>query len=195
MTTLALPDPAGWATTGVDLETRRARILWGLATLGRTAEQRQFQSRYQAFMKIDEALADGYAQARYQHIIISLTTPGGAKRSGARDRRRDPQAFHQRTSTEVHPSPNRIQTDDHTGDEFDTAADPLRMPLRRQVAEVLERTMRDPARPTLPTEILLERRLAALRSKGGRHEVAPSGPDQAQQGELVDEPKPPTDRG
>jgi hypothetical protein len=80
MTTPGPLDPAGWATTGVDLETRRARILWGLATLGRTAEQRQFQSRYQAFMEIDEALADGYVQARYQHIIISLTTAGWDER-------------------------------------------------------------------------------------------------------------------
>jgi hypothetical protein len=89
ITTLGPPDPAGWATTGVDLETRRVRVLWGLAVLGRTAEQRQFQARYQAFMEIDETLADGYVQARYQHIIISLTTPGRAGRSDARYRRRD----------------------------------------------------------------------------------------------------------
>ena len=63
MTTLQPPDPAGWATTGIDLETRRVRVLWGLAALGRTAEQRQFLTHYQAFMEIDEALADGYVQA------------------------------------------------------------------------------------------------------------------------------------
>jgi hypothetical protein len=134
MTTLEPPDPGGWATTGVDLETRRVRILWGLAALGRTAQQRQFQARYQAFMEIDEALADGYVQARYQHIIISLTTPRWPR---------------------------------HTGDELEAAVDPLRSFLQRQVAQILDQAMRDPERPTLPTELLLERRLAALRSKGG----------------------------
>jgi hypothetical protein len=119
MTTRGPLDPADWATTGVDLETRRVRVLWGLAALGRTAEQRQFQSRYQAFIEIDEALADGYVQARYQHIIISLTTPGWAERSDALDRRRDPRAFDHRTSMAVEPSPNRIQVDDdNTGDDI-----------------------------------------------------------------------------
>jgi hypothetical protein len=167
MTTLQPPDPAGWATTGVDLETRRTRVLWGLAALGRTAEQRQFQARYQAFMELDEALADGYVQARYQHIIISLTTPRRPQRAAAPHRRRDPRAFHQRTSMQMDPSPNRTQTDDNTGDEFEAAAEPLRIFLRRQVADILDQAMRDPERPTLPTEFLLERRLAALRSEGG----------------------------
>jgi hypothetical protein len=118
MTTLGPLDPAGWATTGVDLETRRVRVLWGLAALGRTGEQRQFQSRYQAFMEIDEALADGYVQARYQHIIISLTTPGWPERSNARYRRRDLWASDHRTSTAVDPAVNRIEADDeNTGDD------------------------------------------------------------------------------
>jgi hypothetical protein len=112
MTTLGPLDPAGWATTGVDLETRRIRVLWGLAALGRTAEQRQFQSRCQAFMEIDEALADGYVQARYQHIIISLTTPAGAERSDARYRRRDLWAVDHGTSMAVDPAVNRIEADD-----------------------------------------------------------------------------------
>lgn len=142
MTTLGPPDPAGWATTGVDLETRRVRILWGLATLGRTAEQRQFQSRYQAFMEIDRALADSYVQARYQHIVISLTTPARPERSDARDRRRDPWALHQRTSMEVDPSPNGIQTDDNTGDELEAATDPRQITLRRQVADMLDESLR-----------------------------------------------------
>jgi hypothetical protein len=167
MTTLQPPDPAGWATTGVDLETRRVRVLWGLSALGRTAQQRQFQARYQAFMEIDEALADGYVQARYQHIIISLTTPREPRRSDAPPRRRDPRAFHPRTSMEVDPSPDRTQTDDDTGDEPEAATDPLRDSLRRQVAHILDQAMRDAERRTLPTEVLLERRLAALRSKGG----------------------------
>lgn len=167
MTTLQRPDPGGWATTGVDLQTRRVRVLWGLAALGRTAQQRQFQARYQAFMEIDEALADGYVQARYQHIIISLTTPRRPRRSDAPHRRRDRRAFQQTTSMQVDPSPNSIQTDDHTGDELQAAADPLRDLLRRQVAHILDQAMRDAKRRTLPTEVLLERRLAALRSKGG----------------------------
>jgi hypothetical protein len=154
MTTLQPPDPGGWATTGVDLETRRVRVLWGLAALGRTAQQREFQARYQAFMEIDEALADGYVQARYQHVLISLTTPRRPQRSAAPHRRRDPQASH------------RAQTDDHTGHGLE-AADPLREIVRRQVAHILDQAMRDAKRRTLPTEVLLERRLAALRSKGG----------------------------
>jgi hypothetical protein len=112
MTTLGPLDPAGWATTGVDLETRRVRVLWGLAVLGRTAEQRQFQSHCQAFMEIDEALADGYVQARYQHIIISLTTPDWAKRSDARSRRRDLWALDHRTSMAVDPSLHGMEADD-----------------------------------------------------------------------------------
>jgi hypothetical protein len=119
MTTLGPLDPAGWAITGVDLETRRVRVVWGLAALGRTGEQRQFLARYQAFMAIDEALADGYVQARYQHIIISLTTPGWAERSDARYRRPDPRALDHRTSTAVDPAVNRIEADDdYTGDDI-----------------------------------------------------------------------------
>jgi hypothetical protein len=169
MTTLEQPDPGGWATTGVDLETRRVRVLWGLAALGRTAQQRQFQARYQAFMEIDEALADGYVQARYQHVIISLTTPRRPQRSEAPRRRRDPRAFHPRASMEVDPSPQGIQTDDNTDDELEAAADPLRIILRQQVAHIADQALRDAKRRTLPTEVLLERRLAAhrSRSKGG----------------------------
>jgi hypothetical protein len=119
MTTLGPLDPAGWATTGVDLETRRIRVLWGLAALGRTAEQRQFQSRCQAFMEIDEALADGYVQARYQHIIISLTTPDWAERSDPRSRRRDLWALDHRTSMAADPAVNRVEADDdNPGDDI-----------------------------------------------------------------------------
>ena len=119
MTTLGPPDPAGWATTGIDLETRRVRVLWGLAALGRTAEQREFQARYQAFMEIDQALADGYVQARYQHIIISLTRPRLAQRAQARYRRRNPPASDHPTPLEVDPSVNRIEADDdNTGDDI-----------------------------------------------------------------------------
>jgi hypothetical protein len=165
MTTLQPPDPGDWATTGVDLETRRVRVLWGLAALGRTAQQRQFQARYQAFMEIDEALADGYVQARYQHILISLTMPRRPQRSAAPHRQRDPQAFPHTTSMQVDPPPNRTQTDDHTGHDLE-AADPLREIFRRQVAHILDQAMRDAKQRTLPAELLLERRLAALRSKG-----------------------------
>ena len=73
---------------------------------------------------------------------------------------------------EVAPSLSRSEADDDTGDEVDAAADRSRMALRRHVAEVLDRAMRDPERPTLPAELLLERRLAALRSEGG---PAPGG--------------------
>jgi hypothetical protein len=119
MTTREPPDPAGWATTGIDLETRRVRVLWGLAALGRTAEQRQFLTHYQAFMEIDEALADGYVQARYQHIIISLTTPGRAGRSDARYRRPDLWAVDHRTSMAVDPAVTRMEADDdNTGDDI-----------------------------------------------------------------------------
>jgi hypothetical protein len=119
MTTHGPLDPAGWATTGVDLETRRVRVLWGLATLGRTAERQQFLARYQAFMEIDQALADGYVQARYQHIIISLTTPGWAERSDVLDRRRDPRAVDHWTSRAVESSSNRILVDDdNTSDDI-----------------------------------------------------------------------------
>jgi len=118
MTTLGPLDLAGWATTGVDLETRRIRVLWGLAALGRTGEQRQFHARCQAFMEIDEALADGYVQARYQHIIISLTTPDWVERSDARYRRPDRWALDHRTSTAVEPALTRIEADDdNTGDD------------------------------------------------------------------------------
>jgi hypothetical protein len=115
MTTLGPLDPAGWATTGVDLETRRVRVLWGLAALGRTAEQRQFQARYQAFMEIDQALADGYVQARYQHIIISLTTPGRPDErlhgtAGATRGRWTTGPF-----MAVGPSVNRVEADDDMG--------------------------------------------------------------------------------
>jgi hypothetical protein len=90
----------------------------GLAVLGRTAEQRQFQARYQAFMEIDEALADGYVQARYQHIIISLTTPGRAGRSDARYRRPDLWALNHRTSMAVDPAVTSVEADDdNTGDD------------------------------------------------------------------------------
>ena len=172
MTTLGPPDPADWATTGVDLGTRRVRVLWGLAALGRTAEQRQFQARYQAFMEIDEALADGYVQAKYQHIIISLTRPRMAERAHARNRRRNPPASDHTTSLEIDPSVNRVEADDHTGEEVDAASDRSRMTLRWHVAEVLDQAMRNPERPTLPPELLLERRLAAHRSEGG---PAPGG--------------------
>lgn len=62
---------------------------------------------------------------------------------------------------EVDPPLSRIEADGTTGDEFEMAPDRWRMTLRRHVAEVLERAMRDPERPTLPTELLLERRLDA----------------------------------
>jgi hypothetical protein len=62
---------------------------------------------------------------------------------------------------------NRIEADDHTGDEVDAISDQSRMTLRRHVAEMLDQAIRHPEQPTLPPELLLERRLAALRSEGG----------------------------
>ena len=67
---------------------------------------------------------------------------------------------------EVDPSVTGIQTDDDTGDELEAAADPLRIIIRRQVAHIADQAMRDAKRRTLPTGLMLERRLAALRSKG-----------------------------
>jgi hypothetical protein len=93
MANRAPEDPAGWATTGVELETRRLRVLAGLARLGRTAEQQRFQAQYQALLAIADALADGYVQARYQHVLIALTTPGWAERWNALHRRRELRAF------------------------------------------------------------------------------------------------------
>jgi len=175
MTTLGPPDPAGWATTGVDLGTRRVRVLWGLAALGRTAEQRQFQARYQAFMEIDQALADGYVQARYQHIIISLTRPRMAQRAQARYRRRNPPALDHPTFLEVDPSGNRIEADDHAGEEVDAASDRSRMPRRWHVAEVLDRAMRSPERPTLPPSSCLNGDWPPSGPRAGRHQVVPNG--------------------
>jgi hypothetical protein len=98
MTSFKPLDPGSWPTTGVDLQTRRVRVLQGLAALGRTAEQRQFRSRCQAFMGIAEPLADGYVHAWYQHVIALHTTPGWAERWDALYRRGDPRALDSGTS-------------------------------------------------------------------------------------------------
>jgi hypothetical protein len=97
-------DPAGWATTDVDLETQRLRVLAGLARLGRTAEQARFQAQYQALLAIADALADGYVQATYQHVLIALTTPGWAQRWQAPYRRRTRPTFASSTSLPLHRS-------------------------------------------------------------------------------------------
>jgi hypothetical protein len=102
MTARAPQDPAGWATTGVDLETRRLRVLAGLARLGRTAEQQRFQAQYQALLAVADALADGYVQARFQHVRIALSMPGWSERWEALYRRRNLRAFGPTTSLPVH---------------------------------------------------------------------------------------------
>jgi hypothetical protein len=66
-------------------------------------------------MAVAEALADGYVQARYQHVLIALTTPSWAERWQAWSRRRDRWAFHHRTALQLDPSRSWIEDDDSPG--------------------------------------------------------------------------------
>jgi hypothetical protein len=76
-------DVEHWPTTGVDLETRRRRILEALAAMGRTEEQQQFRRRLRALTEV--ALQAGgygplehYVQGWYLHVIALRTRPGWA---------------------------------------------------------------------------------------------------------------------
>jgi hypothetical protein len=72
-----------WPTTGVDLETRRRRILAALAAMSRTDEQQQFRRRLRALT--EGALRTGdygplerYVHGWYLHTIRLATDPAWA---------------------------------------------------------------------------------------------------------------------
>lgn len=72
-----------WSATGVDLETRRRRILAVLAAMGRTEEQQQFRrtlaKRTQAALAAENyGLLERYVQGWYLHVIALQTRPGWA---------------------------------------------------------------------------------------------------------------------
>lgn len=72
-----------WATTGVDLEIRRRRILAALAAMGRTDEQEQFRrtlaKRTRAALATENyGLLERYVQGWYLHVIALRTRPGWA---------------------------------------------------------------------------------------------------------------------
>jgi hypothetical protein len=72
-----------WSATGVDLETRRRRILAALAAMGRTEEQQQFRrmlaKRTQAALATENyGLLERYIQGWYLHVIALQTRPGWA---------------------------------------------------------------------------------------------------------------------
>jgi len=72
-----------WPTTGVDIETRRRRILAALAAMSRTDEQQQFRRRLRALT--EGALQTGdygplerYVHGWYLHTIRLATDPAWA---------------------------------------------------------------------------------------------------------------------
>jgi hypothetical protein len=72
-----------WSATGVDLETRRRRILAVLAAMGRSEEQQQFRrtlaKRTQAALATENyGLLERYIQGWYLHVIALQTRPGWA---------------------------------------------------------------------------------------------------------------------
>jgi hypothetical protein len=72
-----------WATTGVDLETRRRRVLAALAAMNRTDEQQQFRrtlaKRTRAALANENyGLLERYVQGWYLHVIALQTRPGWA---------------------------------------------------------------------------------------------------------------------
>ena len=85
---MSTAEPLGedrWLATGVDLETRRRRILATLNALGRPKEVEQFQ---QALAAATRAAADtqdyggleGVVQGWYLHVLALRTVPGWADR-------------------------------------------------------------------------------------------------------------------
>ena len=85
-----------WPATGVDLETRRRRILATLTALGRTNEVEQFQRALAAATKAaastqDYAGLEGVVQGWYLHVLALRTWPGWADRWEAL--RREPPAL------------------------------------------------------------------------------------------------------
>jgi hypothetical protein len=85
-----------WSAIGVDLETRRRRILATLTALGRTNEVGQFQRALAAATKAaadtqDYAGLEGVVQGWYLHVLALRTVPGWADRWDAL--RREPPAL------------------------------------------------------------------------------------------------------
>jgi hypothetical protein len=96
---MSTAEPLGedrWPPSGVDLETRRRRILATLTALGRTKEVEQFQQALAAATKAaansqDYAGLEGVMQGWYLHVLALRTVPGWADRWEAL--RREPPAL------------------------------------------------------------------------------------------------------
>ena len=74
-----------WPATGVDLETRRRRILATLNALGRPGEVEQFQRALVAATRAaaetqDYAGLEGVVQGWYLHVLALRSVPGWADR-------------------------------------------------------------------------------------------------------------------
>jgi hypothetical protein len=85
-----------WPGTGVDLETRRRRILATLTALGRPREVEQFQRALAAATKAaadtqEYAGLEGVVQGWYLHVLALRSVPGWAERWEAL--RREPPAL------------------------------------------------------------------------------------------------------
>jgi hypothetical protein len=85
---MSTAEPLGedrWPATGVDLETRRRRILATLTALGRPREVEQFQRALAAATKAaadtqDYAGLEGVVQGWYLHVLALRAVPGWADR-------------------------------------------------------------------------------------------------------------------
>ena len=96
---MSTAEPLGedqWPATGVDLETRRRRILATLTALGRMTEVEQFQRALAAATGAAAATQDytgleGVVQGWYLHVLALRTVPGWADRWEAL--RREPPAL------------------------------------------------------------------------------------------------------
>ena len=88
---MSTAEPLGedqWPATGVDLETRRRRILAALIALGRPSEVEQFQRALAAATRAaaatqDNAGLEGVVQGWYLHVLALRTVPGWADRWAA----------------------------------------------------------------------------------------------------------------
>jgi hypothetical protein len=85
-----------WPVTGVDLETRRRRILATLTALGRSSDVEQFQRALAAATKAaadtqEYAGLEGVVQGWYLHVLALRSVPGWADRWEAL--RREPPAL------------------------------------------------------------------------------------------------------
>jgi hypothetical protein len=96
---MSTAEPLGedqWPVTGVDLETRRRRILATLTALGRAGDVEQFQRALAATTRAaadsqDYAGLEGVVQGWYLHVLALRTVPGWADRWEAL--RREPPAL------------------------------------------------------------------------------------------------------